>query len=88
MWAFGALVTDLSKTFDCLHNGLLIAKLDVYGFDKKSAKLIEQYLSNRKQMVKVRMHKVHGNKFFIEFQRGQSLVCLFSISFCVTYLFS
>ena len=32
---------------------LLIAKLDVYGFDIKSVKLIQQYLSNRKQRVKV-----------------------------------
>ena len=52
-WAFGALMTDLSKAFDCLHHELLIAKLDAYGFDIKSVKLIQQYLSNRKQKVKV-----------------------------------
>ena len=51
--AFGALMIDLSKAFDCLHHELLIAKLDVYGFDIKSVKLIQQYLSNRKQRVKV-----------------------------------
>ena len=51
--AFGALMTDLSKAFDCLHHELLIAKLDAYGFDIKSVKLIQQYLSNRKQRVKV-----------------------------------
>ena len=51
--AFGALMTDLSKTFDCLHHELLIAKLDAYGFDIKSVKLIQQHLSNRKQRVKV-----------------------------------
>ena len=49
--AFGALMTDLSKAFDCLHHELLIAKLDAYGFDIKSGKLIQQYLSNRKQRV-------------------------------------
>ena len=31
---FGALLTDLSKAFDCLSNKLLIAKLHTYGFDK------------------------------------------------------
>ena len=29
---FGALVTDLFMTFDCLNHELLIAKLNVYGF--------------------------------------------------------
>ena len=33
--AFGALMTNLSKTFDCLHHELLIANLYAYGFDKK-----------------------------------------------------
>ena len=33
--AFRALMTNLSKTFDCLHHELLIAKLYAYGFDKK-----------------------------------------------------
>ena len=50
---FGGLMTDLSKAFDCLHHELLIAKLDAYGFDIKSMKLMQQYLSNRKQRVKV-----------------------------------
>ena len=51
--AFGALLTDLSKTFDCLSHELLIAKLDAYGFDKRSLVLIYNYLSNRKQRVKI-----------------------------------
>ena len=51
--AFGALMTGISKAFDCLHHELLVAKLDAYGFDKKSLKLFQQYLSNRKQRVNV-----------------------------------
>ena len=40
--AFGALMTELSKVYGCLHHELLIAKLDAYGFDIKSVKLIQQ----------------------------------------------
>ena len=34
--AFEALVTDLSKAFDCLSYDLLIAKLHAYGLDLAS----------------------------------------------------
>ena len=51
--AFGTLLTDLSKTFDCVSHELLIVKLDAYGFDKWSLVLIYNYLSNRKQRVKI-----------------------------------
>ena len=46
-------MTDLSKAFDCLSHELLITKLEAYGFDEKSLKLIYNYLSNRKQRVKI-----------------------------------
>ena len=51
--AAGALLTDLSKAFDCLNHGLMIAKLDAYGLDYTSLKLINSYLTNRSQRVKV-----------------------------------
>ena len=51
--AFGALFTDLSKTFDCLPHELLIAKLDPYGFDSNALDLVNSYPSNRKQIVKM-----------------------------------
>ena len=50
--AFDALLTDLSKAFECMPHELLIAKPDAYGFDKISLKLIHSYLSSRKQMCK------------------------------------
>ena len=39
--AFGTLMTDLSTAFDCSYHGLLIAKLDAYGFGIKATKLIQ-----------------------------------------------
>ena len=32
---FGALLTDLSKAFNCLAHELLMAKLNSYGFDMR-----------------------------------------------------
>ena len=50
---FGALLTDLSKAFDCLDHELLIAKLNAYGFSLPALKPVHDYLSNRKQRTKV-----------------------------------
>ena len=50
---YGALLTDLSKAFDCLSNDLLIAKLHAYGFDIQALRLLHNYLTNRYQRVKV-----------------------------------
>ena len=47
--SFGALLTDLSKAFDCIPHELMKAKLDAYGFDLKALILIFNYLRNRKQ---------------------------------------
>ena len=49
----GALLTDLSKAFDCLPHDLLLAKLHAYRLDSKSLKLLSNYLSNRKQRVRI-----------------------------------
>ena len=49
----GAILTDLSKAFDCLNHDLLIAKLYAYGFDKSALNFIYDYLKERKQRTKV-----------------------------------
>ena len=51
--AFGALLTDLPKTFDCLPHSLFIAKLMDYGFDNNSLNLVNDYLSHRFQRTKI-----------------------------------
>ena len=48
-----ALLTDLSKAFDCICHNLLIAKLNAYGFDRNALNLIYDYLSYRSQKTKV-----------------------------------
>ena len=50
---YGALLTDLSKAFDCLSHDLLIAKLHAYGFDILALRLLHNYLTNRNQRVKI-----------------------------------
>ena len=45
--SFGALLTDLSKAFDCLSHELLLAKFHAYGFSIAALRLIHSYLGNK-----------------------------------------
>ena len=49
----GAILTDLSKAFDCLNHNLLLAKMAAYGFDENALLFIKDYLTNREQRTKV-----------------------------------
>ena len=49
----GTILMDLSKAYDCISHELLIAKLECYGLDEISLKLILNYLSHRKQRTKI-----------------------------------
>ena len=51
-----AILTDLSKAFDCILH-ILIAKLTAYGFDYQSLRIMKSFLSNKQQRTKV------GNAF-------------------------
>ena len=51
--AFGTLLTDISKAFDCLSHDLLIAKLRAYGLDLASLEILRDYLTNIKQRTKI-----------------------------------
>ena len=50
----GAVLMDLSKTFDTINYDLLLAKLHAYGFTNKALRLIESCLTNRWQRAKVK----------------------------------
>ena len=50
---FGALLTDLSKAFDCICHELILTKLHAHGFSLRALRLIHSYLTNRKQRTKV-----------------------------------
>ena len=50
---FGALLTDLSKAFDGLPHGLIIANLKSYGFNLIALNLIHNYLTKWKQRTKI-----------------------------------
>ena len=44
---------NLSKAYDCVNHDLIIAKLEAYGVGENSLKLIQNYLFQRQQRVKV-----------------------------------
>ena len=42
---------DLSKVFDCIPHGLLIAKMEAYGFSEDFLTFLYSYLERRKQSI-------------------------------------
>lgn len=49
----GLIAIDLSKAFDCMPHGLLLAKLAAYGFSTDSCELLQSYIMKRMQRVKI-----------------------------------
>ena len=85
---FGALLTDLSKAFDCIPHDLLIAKLDAYGFDLPSLKFLNSYLTNRKQRIKINNAFSDWTDLHFGVPQGSILgPILFNIFLCDLFLF-
>ena len=85
---FGALLTDLSKVFDCIPHDLIIAKMEAYGLDICALRLIHAYLNNRKQGTKV--NKVYGSWKDIIFGIPQGSILgplLFNTHLCDLFYF-
>ena len=74
--AFGALLIDLSKAFDCLCHDLLIGKLHAYGLDLSSLNLLQDYSPNRKQRAKVDSFFSSWEDILSGLPQGSILSCL------------
>ena len=85
---FGALLTDLSKAFDCMTHDLLIAKLHALKFDMNALNLIFDYLTGRKQRVKINSTFSSYLDIFQGVPQGSILgQLLFNLFFCDLLLF-
>ena len=71
--SFGALLTDLSKVFDCLSHELLLAKLYAYGFSIATLRLIHSYLTNRWQRTKINMSDSYWEEILFGVPKGSIL---------------
>ena len=52
-YVVGGVLVDLSKSFDCVPQNLLIAKFESYGINENVLAYLHSYLSNRKQCVRI-----------------------------------
>ena len=82
MKAFSALLTDLSKAFDCLSDDLLIAKLHVPGLKIDSLNILQDYLSSRRLRAKIFI--ALGKKFSPGYLKTLYLDHFCEINLCVT----
>ena len=69
----GAILMDLSKAFDCLPHRLLTAKLKAYGLSEGAVKLLDSYLEDRSQQIRLGTHTSSWEKLFKGVPQGSIL---------------
>jgi hypothetical protein len=62
-----------SDPFDCLPHYILLDKLSAYGMSTDSVSLLESYLSNRKQQIKI--NSILSS--WADIQKGEGVTCAF-----------
>ena len=73
----GAVLTDLSKAFNCIAQDLLIAKLEAHGFSKSALRYVYSYLKNRKQCVRKNNTYSNCQKIISDVPQGSILGSFF-----------
>ena len=68
-----AILMDLSKAFDCLPHDLLTAKLEAYGLSPEAVQLLNSYLSNRMQQIRMGSTTSSWQKLFKGVPQGSIL---------------
>ena len=85
---YDTLLTDLSIAFDCLPHDLIVAKFPAHGFPIESLKLINSYLTESKQWVKINDQFSSWMDFLFDVLHGSILgPLLFNIFLCNMFLF-
>ena len=85
---FGALLLDLSKAFGCMTHDLLIAKLQSLKFGMNALNLIFDYLTGRKQRLKINSSFSSYLETFQGVPQGSTLgPLLFNPFLCDLFLF-
>ena len=85
---FGARLRDLSKTFDCKTHYFFIAKLHALNFDMNARNLIFDYLTRRKERVKINSSLTSYLDIFQGVPQGSILgPLLFNLFPCDLFLF-
>ena len=79
---------DLSKSFDCIPNNLIITKLAACGIERENSRLIYSYLKGRKHCAKIKNIYRDYNKFISNVPQGSLLgSILFNLSIIDLFFF-